>query len=143
MVNEAGASTVAPDRSTVQNFAVEWTRAKVVIHSVVAPAPQPELANRLMSTKCDVNFLRIDSRCRRYVSVLSSVIPRFGFGAKRQGFVVVVDFQLTLASLLLRCKTANTALSVLSFNFQVWKYSPRVAISLLRNPSTICQFPSA
>ena len=50
--------------------------------------------------------------------------------SKTQGFVVVVDFQLTL-SLLLRRKTTDTAFLVLSFYFQVWRYSPTVAMSLL------------
>jgi len=83
-VNEAGTSTATPDRSTIQYFAVEWTRAKVVIRSVVAPAPQPEPANHLKSTKRDVNVLRSDSRCRRYVSFLSSFVLRY-LGSERNG----------------------------------------------------------
>jgi len=54
----------------------------------------------------------------------------------------VVDFQVTF-SLLFRWKTADTAFLVLNFNFQVWKYSPTVAMSLLSTPSTVCQSPSA
>jgi len=61
---------------------------------------------------------------------------------KGQGFVVVVDFQLTF-SLWLRWKAADTAFLVLSFTFPVWRYSPTVAISLLSTPSTVCQSPSA
>ena len=55
----------------------------------------------------------------------------------------MVDIQLTF-SLLLRWKTAETAFLVLSFNFQVWRYSPTIAMSLLSSTSTIvCQSPSA
>jgi len=85
-VNESGASTAAPDRSVVQYSAVEWTRAKVVIRSVVAPAPQPEPANRLKSAKCDVNFLQSDSRCRQYVRALSNVTSRYVGSEQKAGF---------------------------------------------------------
>jgi len=116
----------------------------VALRNVVAPAPQPETANRLKSAKRDVNFLRSDSRCRRCVSVLSNVTPRY-VGSEQKGRVSLVwlTFSSHLAFLLLRWKTANTAFAVLSFNFQVWRYSPTVAISLLGIPSTVCQFPSA
>jgi len=48
-----------------------------------------------------------------------------------------------LASLLLRWKTANIVFAVLSFSFQVWRYSPSVTMSLLSAPSTACQSPWA
>jgi len=44
----------------VQYSAVEWTRAKVAVRSVVVPAPQPEPASRLKSVTRDVRFLRSD-----------------------------------------------------------------------------------
>jgi len=53
---------------------------------------------------------------------------------------------MTLSScllILLRWKTADTVFVVLSFSFQVWKYSLTVAISLVSNTSTACQSPSA
>jgi len=77
-----------------QYSAVEWTRARVAIRRVVASAPQPEPASRLRRAMRDVNFLRSDSRCRRYLSACP-VLPRgtvFGFGAEGQGFVAVVVF---------------------------------------------------
>ena len=49
----------------------------------------------------------------------------------------------SLASLLLRWKTGDTVFVVLSFIFQVWRYSSAVAMSLLNTPSTSCQSPSA
>ena len=58
-------------------------------------------------------------------------------------FIVVVDLSSRLDFLLLRWKTTNTAFAALSFNFQVWRCSPTVAMSLLSNPSTACQSPSA
>ena len=68
----------------VQYSAVEWTRARVAIHSVVAPAPRPEPASRLKSVTHNVSFLRSDSmRCRRYLSDLSNVTPMYwGSGQK-------------------------------------------------------------
>jgi len=56
---------------------VEWTRARVAIRRVVAPAPQSVPAGRLRSATHDVSFLRSESRCRRYVSDLSNVTPRY------------------------------------------------------------------
>jgi len=53
-----------------QYSAVDWTRARVAIRRVVAPAPQPEPASRLRSVMRDVSFLRSDSRCRPHVSDL-------------------------------------------------------------------------
>jgi len=70
-------NTAVPGRSAVLYSAVEWTRAKVDVRSLVAPAPQPEPASRLKSATRDINFLRSDSRCRRYVSDLSNVTPRY------------------------------------------------------------------
>jgi len=40
-------------------------------------------------------------------------------------------------------KAADTVFVVLSFRFQVWRYSPTVAMSLLSTPSTAWQSPSA
>ena len=67
----------------------------------------------------------------------------FGLGAEERGFVVEVDFQLILACLLLGRKSADTVCVVLSFSFQVWRYSRTVAVSLPSTPSTACQSPSA
>jgi len=127
-----------------QYSALEWTRARVAVRNIVAPAPQPEPASRLRSVKRDVSFLRSDSRCRRYVSDLSNVTPRY-LGSEQKGRVSLLKltFSSRLASLLLRRKTADTVFVVLSFSFQVWRYSPRVAMSLVSAPSTACQSPSA
>ena len=69
----------------------------MAVRNVVAPAPQPEPASRLRSATRDVSFLRSDTRCRRYVSDLSNVTPRY-LGSE-QDFVVEVDFQLTFGFL--------------------------------------------
>jgi len=121
-----------------QYSAVEWTRAKVADRNVVATAPQPEPASRFKSAMRDINFLRSDSRCRRYVSDLSNVTPRhMGSEQKSRVSLLWLTFSSHLASLLLRWKTANTVFVILSFNFHVWGYSPIVAISLLSTPSTV------
>ena len=50
----------------------------------------------------------------------------FGLGAERQGFVVKVE-------------DCRNSFVVLSFSFQVWRYSSVVAMSLLSTPSTAFQ----
>jgi len=69
----------------------------VALRNVVAQAPQQDPVSRLRSATHDVNFLQIDSSVsavrERPVQRNSEV---FGLGAKGQGFVVAVDFQLTL-----------------------------------------------
>jgi len=70
----------------------------VVVGNVVAPAPQPEPANRLRSATRDVNNLRSDSRCRRYVSDLSNVTPRY-LGSEQKGRVSLL--KLTFSSRLI------------------------------------------
>jgi len=128
----------------VQYSAVEWTRAKVVVRRVVAPAPQPEPTSCRRSATRDVNFLRSGSRCRWYVSDLSNVTPRY-LGSEQKGRVSLLKFTFSsrLASLLLRWKTADTVLVKLSFSFQVWRCSPTIAMYLLSTPSAACQSPSA
>jgi len=107
-------------------------------------ALQPEPTSRLKSAMRDVSFLRSDSRCRRQVSDLSNVTPRY-LGSEQKGRVSLskLTFSSRLASLLLRWKTAHIVFVVLSFNFQVWRYLPMVAMSLFTTPSTVCQSPSA
>jgi len=116
----------------------------VAVCNVVAPASQPEPASRLKSATHDVSFLRSDSRCRQYLSVLSNVTVRY-LGPEQTGRVSLLwlIFSSRLASLLLRWKTATIAFVVLSFNFQIWRYSPAVVMPLLSTPSTACQSPSA
>jgi len=128
----------------VQYSAVEWTRARVAVRKVVAPAPQPDPASRLRSATRDVSVLRSDSRCQQYVSDLSNVTPRY-LGSEQKGRISLLKltFSSRLASMLLRWNTADTVFMVLSFSFQVWRYSLSVAMSLLSAPSTASQSPSA
>ena len=90
-------------KTGAQYSAVECTRARVAVRNVVAPAPQPEPANSLRNATRDVSFLRSDSRCRRYVSVLLNVTPRY-LGSEKKGRVSLLKltFSSRLASLLLR-----------------------------------------
>ena len=127
-----------------QCSAVECIKARVDIRRVVAPAPQPEPANHFRSATRDVSFLRSESRCRRYVSDLSNVTPRY-LGSEQKGRFSLLYLTLSsrLVSLLLRWKAADTDFVVLSCSFQVWRYSLTVAMSLLSTPSTACQSPSA
>ena len=85
-VNEAGASTAAPDMSVVQYFAVEWTRANVVVRRVFVPTSHPGPENRLKSGERDVNFLRSDWRCRLYVSACPTLLRGMWARSKKAGF---------------------------------------------------------
>ena len=129
-------STAAPIGT--QYSAVDWTRARVAVRNVVAPAPQPEPASRLRSATHHVSFLRSYSRCRRYVSDLYNVTPRY-LGSEQKGRVSLLKliFSSRLASLLLGWKATNTVFMVLRFVFQVWKYLPVVAMSSLSTPSAL------
>jgi len=103
------------------------------------PSPSQQIvlkARRVMSTFCDVTQ-KVSAIRNRLVHRYSGV---FGLGARGQRFVVDVDvtFSSHLASLFLRWKTADTVFVVLSFHFQVWRYPPKVAMSLLSTPSTAC-----
>ena len=66
------------------------------------------------------------------MSDLSNVTPRY-LGSEQKGRVSLLKlaFSSRLASLLLRWKTVDTVFVVLRFSFQVWRYSPIVAMSLL------------
>ena len=107
-VDKAGMSTASPDRHAIAYSAVECFRARVAIRRVVAPAPQPEPASHLRSATHDVSFLRSDSRCRRYVSNLSNVTPRY-FDSEQKSSVSMLKltFSSHLAFLLLRWKAAR------------------------------------
>ena len=133
--------TVVPDGSTIL---CSCTRVRVAVHRVLAPpAPQLGPASRLRSATRDISFLRSDSRYRRYVSDLPNVTPRF-LGSEQKGWVSLLYLILSsrLASLLLRRKDCDTVFVVLSFSFQVWRYSPTVAMYFVSTPSTACQSPS-
>jgi len=94
----------------------------------------------------DVNFLRSGSRWAVRECPVQHYSEVYVLGPEEQVFFVL-DFQLTFSFLVVdmeeRRKTANTAFVVLSFNFQVWRYFPTVAMSLLSTLSTVCQSPSA
>jgi len=126
-----------------QYSAVECSRGRVAIRRILAPAPQPQPASSGDAT-CDVSFLRSDSRYRRFVSDLSNVTPRY-LGSEQKGRVSLLCLTSCsrLASLLLRCKAAITFFIVLSFSFQVWRYSPTVAMFLVSTPPTAWQSPSS
>jgi len=82
--------------------------------------------------------------CRRFVSDLSNVTPRY-LGSEQRGRISLLKltFSSRLASLLLGWKAADTVFVMLSFSFQVWRYSSTVATDLAEHPSTAHQSPSA
>ena len=103
-----GVSIAAPDRSAVTCC---WmNQGKVAVRNVVAPASQPEPASRLKSAAHDVNSLRSDSRCRRYVTVLL-IIPTRYLGSEKKGRVSLLwlTFSSPLSSLLLRWRQPTRA----------------------------------
>jgi len=102
----------------------------VVMLLLQHPSPSQQAASK--SAMHDVNFSRSDSRCWRYVSVLSNVTPRhLGSEQKSRVSLLWLTFSSCLAFLLLRWKTANTASAVLSCNFYVWRHSPTAVILCL------------
>jgi len=127
-----------------QYSAVQCTRGRVAVRRIVAPEPQPEPTSPLRNATHDVSFLWSDSRCRRSASNLSNDPPRY-LGSEQKGRISLLklSFISRLASLLLRRKAADTVFVELRFRFQIWGYSPTVALSLLSTPSTACQSPSA
>ena len=110
----------------VQYSAVEWIRARVAVRNVISPASQPQPASRLSSATRDASFLRSDKVSAVRERPVQRYSEVFGLGAERQCFVVEVDFSSHLASLL-RWKATDTVFVVLSFSFQVWRYSHTVA----------------
>ena len=81
----------------------------MAVRKVVASAPQPGASRvqYMMSTICEVTSAVRDCPAQHSSEVC-------GLGTKEQGFVVLVDFQLTFIFLVVEVKTANTALVVLS-----------------------------
>ena len=82
-----------------QCSAFECTSARVAVRNVVAPAPQPEPANLpgagcVMSACCEVTQGVGDTWATRPM-----LLRGIWVGSKGQGFVVVVDFQLTFGFL--------------------------------------------
>ena len=128
-VNEAGVSSAAPDRSAV------LVVTTLLLHNL------SQSHHAASSVTRDVNFLRSDSRCRRYVSDLSNCTPRY-LGSEQEGYVSLwLTLCSRLASLFLRWKTADAVFVVLSFSVQVWRYSLTDAMFLLSTSSTACQSP--
>ena len=74
LVNEAHVSTLTPNGSTVFCSRVDQGQGSMRI--VLPPAYQLDPVRRLKRPMRFVNFLCSDSRCRRYVSDLSSLAPR-------------------------------------------------------------------
>jgi len=97
-------------------FAVEWTRTKVVVRNVVAPAPGGEASKP--PQECD-------AQCQLFAKWLEVPEIRespnqcysevFEFGAKGQSFVVTIDFQLTFSFLVVEVEDCRQCFAVLSF----------------------------
>jgi len=70
MVNEAGASTMAPGRSTVLCCWMDQGYRWLVLELLL----QPEPASGFKSAAHDVSFSCSYSRCQWYMSILSSIL---------------------------------------------------------------------
>ena len=130
-VNEAGVGKCGTrqERSTLllNGPGLMWLFA-MLLHQLPARASKPPQA----CNDAIVKFLQSDLRSWWYVSVLSNITPRYvGSDQKSRVSLLCLTFISRLTSLLLRWKTANTAFVVPCFNFQVWRYSPTVAMSVL------------
>ena len=60
-------------QTSAQYLAVKWTEARVTVRSIAASTPQLDPDNCLKSSMQDVNFFRIDSKCRKNMSALFTV----------------------------------------------------------------------
>jgi len=70
------------DHTGEQYSAVGYTRAKLLVLSVLMEAPHPVPASRFDSAQRDKTFCRTDVRCGLKVSDRSSFTPRYvGFGS--------------------------------------------------------------
>ena len=121
----------------MQDSAVDYTRLRWLFATLLLrhPSLSQQAAWRV---RCVMSiFLRNDSRCRRYVSVLSNVTPRYT-GSEQKGRIssLKLTFSSRLVFLFLRWKTADTAFVALSFSFHVWRCLLTVVMSLLSTPST-------
>ena len=114
---------------------IRWLFATLLLHHSSQSQQAPSRVQSVILTFCEVTRGIGDT----WVCCPTKVC---GLGAKEQGFVVVVDFQLTFSFLVVEVEDCQNCFLVLSFNFQVCKYSPTVAMSLLSTPSTVSQSPS-
>ena len=84
-------------QAEAQYSTVERARAKVAVRSIVASAPQLEPAS------CHDAWSQLYEKWLEVSAVRERPVQRyseeFGLGAEGQGFVVEVDFQLTLSVL--------------------------------------------
>ena len=87
-----------------QYSALERAWIRVTVRNVVSPAPKPESASYLESATRDVNFLRSDSRYRRYVNVLSNVTPRY-LDSEEKGWCLIIAMMKTSYKSLLHHET--------------------------------------
>ena len=115
-------------QTATQYSAVEWTRARLAVRNVVAPAPHQAASirvRRVMSASCEVTQ-GVGDTWATCPTLLQGILAW-----NRRVSLLYLTLSSRLASLLLRWKAADTVSAVLSFCFQVWRYSPSVAMSLL------------
>ena len=99
----------------------------------------PDFSSRsLIKETLEMSFLRFDSRCRRYVSDLPHVAPRyFGLAQKGSGLLFRQISNSRFSSLLLKWKVDDNVLDALNFSFHLWKYAWRVDMSWLKISSSV------
>ena len=135
--DEARVSTSAPNKRKALCSRVDQGQGSYAQRSGTSPQLDP--AGRLKRVTRVVNFLRSDSRCRRYVSDLSSLMSRSVGSAKKCVMrPSAANLSLRVASWLYRWKAAVTALVILRFSFHFCKYDDRVAMSCVKIPSNDC-----
>jgi len=123
--------TVAPDRSAV---VCSWTHQGSVGCSQRCCSSTPTGAGKPPQERdawCQLlaKWLKVSAIHERPVRRYSEVF-RFG-GQKGRISLLWLTFSSRWSFLLLRWKTADTVFVLLNFSFQVWRYSPAVAMSLL------------
>ena len=138
-VNEVVVSTMAPSRSAVLFCWMDQGSGDCLN---VAPA------SCLKCATCDVSFCDVTQIVGdTWATCPACYSDIFGHEAKGRVwhwsyFQLMFSFLVEMvASVLLRWKSADTVFVVPSFNFQVWRYLPTVAICFGNTPSTVCLFP--
>jgi len=109
------------DHAGEQYSAVRYTRARLLVLSVLTEAPHPVPASRFNSAQRDKTFCRIDVRCGSRVSDRSKFTPRYvGFGSNSMVLPSTEMCSRRPTSSVLRWYEAYTVFSLLSWRRFWW-----------------------
>jgi len=109
------------DHAGEQYSAVGYTRARLLVLSVLTEAPHPVPASLFNSAQRDKTFCRTDVRCGLKVRDGSSFTPRYvGFGSNSMVLPSIEMFSRPPTSRVLRWYKAYTVFSLLNWSRFWW-----------------------